>query len=87
DELCGLAGISLNKNAIPFDPQTPAVTSGIRVGSAATTTQGMGTAQMKQIAEFIVSAIKSGADQGKLAKIKSQVAELCAKFPVYPEPK
>ena len=87
DELCGLAGISLNKNAIPSDPQTPAVTSGIRVGSAATTTQGMGTAQMKQIAEFIVSAIKSGADQDKLAKIKSQVAELCAKFPVYPEPK
>ena len=87
DELCGLAGISLNKNAIPYDPQTPAITSGIRVGSAATTTQGMGAAEMKTIAEFIVAAIKSGGDEKKLNQIKSEVATLCAKFPVYPEPK
>ena len=87
DELCGLAGISLNKNAIPYDPQTPAITSGIRVGSAATTTQGMGVAEMKTIAEFIVAAIKSGGDEKKLNQIKSEVATLCAKFPVYPEPK
>ena len=76
-----------NKNAIPYDPQTPAITSGIRVGSAATTTQGMGASEMKTIAEFIVAAIKSGGDEKKLNQIKSEVATLCAKFPVYPEPK
>ena len=82
DERCGAAGIVLNKNAIPYDPETPAVTSGIRVGSPATTTQGMGTDQMKIIANLIARAIKTDkADEH--AKIKSEVHALTAKFPIY----
>ena len=83
DERCGAAGIVLNKNAIPFDPESPAVTSGIRVGSPATTTQGMGTAEMRQIASLIVRAIKEGDDASKAAAIKSDVHALTAQFPIY----
>ncbi|TSA22858.1 MAG: serine hydroxymethyltransferase [Actinomycetales bacterium] len=83
DERCGESGIVLNKNAIPYDPETPAVTSGIRVGTAATTTQGMGTAEMAQIATLIARAIKDGGDAGKAAAIRSEVSALTAKFPIY----
>ena len=86
DERCGLSGITLNKNAIPYDPETPAVTSGIRVGTAATTTQGMGRPEMKQIASLIARAIKDGADEGKAKAIKAEVDQLCSAFPVYPVP-
>ena len=84
DERCGLSGITLNKNAIPYDPESPAVTSGIRVGSAATTTQGMGAPEMTQIAGLIARAIKDGADPAKAADIKNDVETLTARFPVYP---
>ena len=87
DERCGLLGISLNKNSIPFDPETPAVTSGIRVGTAATTTQGMGKPEMKIIAGLIARAIKDGSDESKAKAIKSEIHQLTVKFPVYPEPK
>lgn len=83
DERCGESGIVLNKNAIPYDPETPAVTSGIRVGTAATTTQGMGTPEMAQIATLIARAIKDGGDAGKAAAIRSEVSALTAKFPIY----
>ena len=83
DERCGASGIVLNKNAIPYDPETPAVTSGIRVGTAATTTQGMGTGEMAQIASFIARAIKDGGDESKAAAIRSEVNALTAKFPIY----
>jgi len=82
DERCGAAGIVLNKNAIPYDPQTPAVTSGIRVGTAATTTQGMGAAQMKTIGSLIARAIKTE-DAHVAAGIKSEVHALTAQFPIY----
>jgi len=82
DERCGAAGIVLNKNAIPYDPQTPAVTSGIRVGTAATTTQGMGAAQMKTIGSLIARAIKTE-DPQVAAGIKSEVHSLTAQFPIY----
>ncbi|MEN9679538.1 MAG: hypothetical protein RLZ57_667, partial [Actinomycetota bacterium] len=82
DERCGAAGIVLNKNAIPYDPETPAVTSGIRVGTPATTTQGMGTEEMKQIAGFIARAIMSD-NHSEHQKIKSEVHALTAKFPIY----
>ncbi len=84
DERCGLSGITLNKNAIPYDPETPAVTSGIRVGTPSTTTQGMGIPQMKEIASLIARAIKDGADESKAAAIRSDVHALTAQFPVYP---
>jgi glycine hydroxymethyltransferase len=82
DERCGAAGIVLNKNAIPYDPQTPAVTSGIRVGTAATTTQGMGIAQMKTIASLIARAIKTE-DPKVAAALKSEVHGLTSQFPIY----
>lgn len=84
DERCGRAGISLNKNAIPYDPESPAVTSGIRVGTPAVTTQGMGTEQMSVIASLIARAIKDGEDEAKIAQIRKEVNALTAKFPVYP---
>ena len=84
DERCGRAGISLNKNAIPYDPESPAVTSGIRVGTPAVTTQGMGSEQMPLIASLIAKAIKDGEDEAKTAQIRKEVNALTAKFPVYP---
>ena len=79
----GASGIVLNKNSIPYDPETPAVTSGIRVGTAATTTQGMGVPEMSQIASFIARAIKDGGDENKAKAIRSEVNALTAKFPIY----
>ena len=84
DERCGLSGITLNKNAIPYDPESPAVTSGIRVGSPATTTQGMGAPEMKEIASLIARAIKDGGEPSKAQAISQDVRALTAKFPVYP---
>ena len=86
DERCGKSGISLNKNSIPFDPESPAVTSGIRVGTAAITTQGMGKAEMKVIAGLIARAIKDGEDESKAKEIKSEIHQMTKKFSVYPEP-
>ena len=82
DERCGAAGIVLNKNSIPFDPEAPSVTSGIRVGTPATTTQGMGVDQMKIIASLISRAIKTD-DASAHAAIKSEVHALTAQFPIY----
>jgi glycine hydroxymethyltransferase len=82
DERCGHAGIVLNKNSIPFDPEKPGITSGIRVGTPATTTQGMGVEEMKTIASLISRAIRSE-DPAVLAGIKSEVHALTSKFPIY----
>ena len=82
DERCGLAGIVMNKNSIPYDPEKPGITSGIRVGTPATTTQGMGVTEMKTIASFIARAIKTD-DANNLAAIKSEVHALTARFPIY----
>ena len=82
DERCGAAGIVMNKNSIPYDPEKPGITSGIRVGSPATTTQGMGVAEMKQIASLISRAIKTD-DAATHAAIKSDVHALTARFPIY----
>jgi glycine hydroxymethyltransferase len=82
DERCGAAGIVLNKNSIPYDPEAPSVTSGIRVGTPATTTQGMGVEEMKTIASLIARAIKTE-DAAAHAAIKSEVHALTARFPIY----
>ena len=82
DERCGAAGIVLNKNSIPYDPEAPSVTSGIRVGTPATTTQGMGTGEMQTIAALIARAIKTD-DASAHAAIKSEVHALTARFPIY----
>jgi len=75
------AGIALNKNAIPFDPQPPMVASGIRVGAAGVTTQGMGTEEMGEIASLIGRVLKTEAET---EAVRAEVAELVARFPVYP---
>ena len=82
DERCGQAGIVMNKNSIPYDPEKPGITSGIRVGTPATTTQGMGVAEMKTIASLIARAIKTDDAAAHLA-IKSEVHALTACFPIY----
>ena len=83
EKRCDAAGITLNKNSIPFDPQTPAVTSGIRVGTPAVTTQGMLVGNMAEIASLIVRAIKD--ENGSEAEsIKREVHALTSAYPAYP---
>ena len=81
----GQAGITVNKNAIPFDQNPPMVASGVRLGTPAVTTRGMGEAEMDLIAEFITRAMASPDDAAALAAVKSEVEQLCRKFPLYPE--
>ena len=80
EALLGNAGITVNKNTIPNDPQSPFVTSGVRIGTPAVTTRGMREAEMKDISDFIVKVLKEKADP---EKIKNEVLELCQKFPLY----
>ena len=79
------AGITVNKNLIPFDDKPPAVTSGIRLGTPAVTTRGMGEKEILKIAEFIEEAIDKRSEPAKLLKIKKEVLVLTKKFPLYPE--
>jgi len=79
------AGITVNKNMVPFDTKSPFVTSGIRIGTAAATTRGMKESEMVQIAELINNAVVNYEDDAKLASIKSEVKNLCAGFPLYAE--
>ena len=81
----GAAGITVNKNAIPFDQNPPMVASGVRLGTSAVTTRGMGEAQMDEIAGFISRALASPEDGAALTTIKKEVEQLCRKFPLYPE--
>jgi glycine hydroxymethyltransferase len=77
------AGITVNKNAVPNDPRPPAVTSGIRIGSAAVTTRGLGEGEFERLAGWIDDALRHRAEVAFLAKIKGQVEDLCRAFPLY----
>ncbi len=81
----GQAGITVNKNAIPFDQNPPMVASGIRLGTPAVTTRGLGEAEMDLVAEFISRVLASPEDAGVIAAVKAEVEALCRKFPLYPE--
>jgi glycine hydroxymethyltransferase len=81
----GKAGITVNKNAIPFDKNPPMVASGIRIGTPAITSRGMGESEMDAIAEFIARALASPDDEAALAMVKREVEGLCRKFPLYPD--
>jgi glycine hydroxymethyltransferase len=78
-----IAGITVNKNTIPFDPNPPMVCSGVRLGSPAVTTRGMKEGEMKAIANLIYEALKNPTDENHLAGIKEKVKELTAAFPIY----
>jgi glycine hydroxymethyltransferase len=81
----GQAGITVNKNAIPFDQNPPMVASGVRLGTPAVTTRGMGEAEMDLIADYITRVLASPEDTGVLATVKAEIETLCRKFPLYPE--
>lgn len=79
------AGITCNKNAVPFDPQPPLITSGIRLGTPAMTTRGMKEPEMRQIAAWIDQALLHRTDADALEQIRRQVQEFCRAYPLYPE--
>ena len=81
----GKAGITVNKNAIPFDQNPPMVASGIRIGTPAVTTRGMGEAEMEIIGELIARALKTPDDDRALGSVRAEVEALCRRFPLYPE--
>jgi glycine hydroxymethyltransferase len=81
----GKAGITVNKNAIPFDQNPPMVASGIRVGTPAVTTRGMGEAEMETVGDLITRALQTPDDDRALAMVRAEVEVLCRKFPLYPE--
>ena len=76
-------GISTNKNMIPFDPRKPMDPSGIRIGTPAITTRGMGAHEMELLGDIIIRTLKNRENMGELEKIKQEVKELCVKFPLY----
>jgi glycine hydroxymethyltransferase len=80
-----MAGITVNKNLIPFDKKSPAVTSGIRLGTAAVTTRGMKEIHMRKIAGFINEAIEASDSPKRIEEIRKKVLELTRRFPLYPE--
>lgn len=78
------AGITTNKNAIPFDPQPFTITSGLRLGTPSLTTRGMKEPEMDEVAEFIVEALRHPDDEAHLKKVRLKVETFCHKFPLYP---
>lgn len=83
EEALGMAGITVNKNAIPYDTQKPSITSGIRVGTPAVTTRGIGPEHMETIGGFMHRALESVGNEAALGSIRSEVAEFCSGFPLY----
>jgi glycine hydroxymethyltransferase len=81
----GKAGITVNKNAIPFDQNPPMVASGVRLGTPAVTTRGMREAEMETVGDLITRALKTPEDDRALGMVRTEVESLCHKFPLYPE--
>jgi glycine hydroxymethyltransferase len=82
EEALGAAGISVNRNTIPFDTKPPLITSGIRLGTPAVTTRGFGKEEMKRIASFIVKVLSTSGDKRTQEQVRQEVRELCRQFPI-----
>ncbi len=85
EEILESAGLTVNKNAIPFDTQSRFVTGGIRVGTPAVTSRGLKEGEMKQVAEWMNRAILNRRDEQEISKIRGEVRALCERFPLYPD--
>ena len=83
EDALGRAHMTVNKNAIPNDPQKPMVTSGIRIGSPAMTTRGFGAGEAEKIANLVADVLEDPMGEGTLARVRGEVTAMCAKFPVY----
>ena len=84
-EVLDEGGVTLNRNTIPDDPRSPFVTSGVRMGVASVTTQGMGVGEMAKIADFTARILRQRHDADTVKAIAEEVADLCGQFPPYPE--
>ncbi|MCA9568916.1 MAG: serine hydroxymethyltransferase [Myxococcales bacterium] len=83
EEALGAAGITVNKNTVPGEKRSPFVTSGVRIGTPAMTTRGMGAAESRQVADWIADAIELREDPDELAALRGRVRELCGRHPIY----
>ena len=83
DAALGSANITVNKNAVPNDPQSPFVTSGLRLGTPAITTRGFGVDETRQLSGWIADILDDLENEETITRVKNQVLELCARFPVY----
>jgi glycine hydroxymethyltransferase len=83
DAALGHAHITVNKNAVPNDPRPPAITSGLRLGTAAATTRGFGETEVRQVAQWIADVLDAKGAEEVVARVRAQVSELCRRFPVY----
>jgi glycine hydroxymethyltransferase len=84
DQLVSGVNITANKNTVPFDPESPFVTSGLRLGSPAMTTRGLGQGEFKEIADIIADRLLNPDDETVAAECRRRVAALCDRFPLYP---
>ncbi|MBA3060033.1 MAG: serine hydroxymethyltransferase [Nitrospirae bacterium] len=83
EEALDKAGITVNKNSIPYDERPPAITSGMRLGTTCVTTRGMGEAEMTGIAEIIDEVLKNNSDEAKIGSLRQRAGEICKRFPIY----
>ena len=83
EEALDLAGITVNKNAVPYDERPPAVTSGIRLGAPCVTTRGMGEEEMVEIADIIAAVLKNRNNPDEMKRLNNRVRTLCRRFPIY----
>jgi len=83
DAWLGRANITVNKNAVPNDPRSPFVTSGLRMGTPAVTTRGFGEAECRTLAGWIADVLDARGDEAAIERARGQVLELCGRFPVY----
>jgi glycine hydroxymethyltransferase len=79
------AGMTMNKNTVPGETRSPFVTSGLRIGTPALTTRGMGVGEMRQIADWIADVLAAPTERARIGRVRASVLELCQAFPLYPE--